>query len=47
MLIIRKYQLGRYERTLKRSLPIPEVAALSIQDRAWVETQGIESPSPG
>ena len=36
-LVTRVYNLGRYERTLRREAPLPESVALSLGDRAWVE----------
>lgn len=37
-LTTRVYNLGRYPRTLRRDLPLPEAALLKPEDRAWVES---------
>jgi hypothetical protein len=34
-LVTRVYDLGRYARTLRRGVPLPETAALTPEDRAW------------
>ena len=33
--VIRVYDLGRYVRTLRRGMPLPEATALTPEDRAW------------
>lgn len=37
-LATRVYDLGRYARTLRHDLPLPELAPLAVGDRAWVES---------
>jgi len=37
-LVNRVYDLGRYSRTLRRDLPLPETTSLTPEDRAWVES---------
>lgn len=37
-LVDRVYDLGRYARTLRRDLPLPDTAPLNPDDRAWVES---------
>ena len=37
-LVSRVYDLGRYARTLRRDLPLPETTVLGPGDRAWVES---------
>lgn len=34
-LVTQVYNLGRYARTLRRGLPLPETSSLSPEDRAW------------
>jgi hypothetical protein len=35
----RVYNLGRYARTLRHELPLPETSALTPEDRAWIQSQ--------
>jgi hypothetical protein len=37
-LVSRVYDLGRYARTLRRDVPLPETTPLGPEDRAWVES---------
>jgi hypothetical protein len=37
-LVTRVYDLGRYDRTLRHDMPLPETIALAPEDRAWVES---------
>ena len=39
-LATRVYDLGRYSRTLRQDIPLPETATLTSEDRAWVESMG-------
>jgi Protein of unknown function (DUF4058) len=36
----RVYDLGRYARTLRRGMPLPETSALTPEDRAWAASVG-------
>jgi hypothetical protein len=38
-LVSRVYDLGRYERTLRRDVPLPEATSLAPEDRAWIESR--------
>jgi hypothetical protein len=38
-LVSRVYVLGRYERTLRRDVPLPEATSLAPEDRAWIESR--------
>ncbi|MFO0951860.1 MAG: DUF4058 family protein [Isosphaeraceae bacterium] len=42
-LVGRVYELGRYDRTLKRDQPLPESALLTPDDRAWAVAAGAAS----
>lgn len=44
-LVDRIYDLGRYGRTLRHDLPLPEGVPLHVEDRAWVEERGKPSPN--
>jgi len=37
-LVTRVYDLGRYPRTLRRGMPLPETTALTPEDRAWADS---------
>jgi Protein of unknown function (DUF4058) len=37
-LVTRVYDLGRYSRTLRHGLPLPETSSLTPDERAWVES---------
>jgi hypothetical protein len=39
-LVARVYDLGRYARTLRRGMPLPETSALTPEERAWAESVG-------
>ena len=38
-LVNRVYDLGRYARTLRHDLPLPETSSLTPEDREWVESR--------
>ncbi len=38
-LVSRVYELGRYARTLRHAMPLPEMTSLKPEDRAWLESQ--------
>jgi hypothetical protein len=43
VLVNRVYDLGRYARTLRHDVALPETTSLTPEDRAWVESQGSHS----
>ena len=40
ILVDRVYNLGRYARTLRHDVPLPETTSLTPEDRAWAESLG-------